>query len=135
MPGNARIRKILIVEDEKAIADTLAAILSTRGYWVQVAYAAEKAIDVIAGWQPDVAIVDVMLPVMNGFDFSIVLKANYPACRLLLFSGAPETAALLEEALKKGHDFEVYAKPLHPIFVLATVESLLSTGPEPLADA
>jgi CheY-like chemotaxis protein len=135
MPGNARIRKILIVEDETAIADTLAAILSTCGYWVQVAYTAEKAIDIIAGWQPDVAIVDVMLPLMNGFDFSIILTANYPACRLLLFSGEPDTAALLGEALKKGRNFEVFAKPLHPTFVLATVESLLSSGPEPLADA
>jgi len=52
----------------------------------------KKAIDVIAGWEPDVAIVDVMLPVMNGFDFSIILKANYPACRLMLFSGEPDTA-------------------------------------------
>jgi DNA-binding response OmpR family regulator len=135
MPENARIRKILIVDDETAIADTLAVILSTHGYWVQVAYTAEKAIDVIAGWQPDVAIVDVILPLMNGFDFSMVLKANYPACRLMLFSGEPYTAALLEEALKKGRNFEVFAKPLHPTFVLATVESLLSSGPEPLADA
>jgi DNA-binding response OmpR family regulator len=135
MPGNARIRKILIVEDETAIADTLAVILSTRGYRVQVAYTAEKAIDLIAGWQPDVAIVDVILPLMNGMDFSIILKANYPACRLLLFSGEPDTTALLEEALKKGHSFEVYAKPLHPSFVLDKVESLLSSGPEPLTDA
>jgi len=135
MPGNARIRNILIVEDETAIADTLAAILSTRGYRVQVAYTAEKAIDVIAGWQPDVAIVDVMLPVMNGFDFSMILNANYPACRLMLFSGAPDTATLLEEALKKGRNFQVYAKPLHPTFVLDTVESLLSSEPETLTDA
>jgi hypothetical protein len=53
----------------------------------------------------------------------------------MLFSGEPYTAALLEEALKKGRNFEVFAKPLHPTFVLATVESLLSSGPEPLADA
>jgi DNA-binding response OmpR family regulator len=135
MPGNAEIRKILIVEDEASIADTLAVILSTRGYRVQVAYAAEKAIEIIAEWPPDLAIVDVMLPGMNGIDFSIIIRTHYPACRLLLFSGQPDTTALLEEALKKGHSFEVHAKPLHPTFILSTVEDLLSSGHEPLTDA
>jgi DNA-binding response OmpR family regulator len=135
MPGNAVIRGILIVEDEASIADTLAVILTTRGYAVQVAYSAEKAIEIIAAWRPDLAIVDVMLPHMNGIDFSIILKDNYPACRIILFSGQPETGALLEEALKKGHTFEILAKPLHPTFVLARVEDLLSTTQEPLTDA
>jgi len=135
MAGNGAIRRILIVEDEPAIADTLALILSTRGYQVQVAYDAERAIEIIAEWAPTVAIVDVMLPLMNGIDFSIVLKANYPACSIMLFSGQPDTGALLEEALKKGHRFEVLAKPLHPAFLLDTVENLLSTRHEPLTDA
>ena len=135
MPGNGTVRKILIVEDEISIADTLALILSTRGYQVQVAYTAERAIEIIAGWAPDVAIVDVMLPLMNGIDFSIVLKANYPACSIMLFSGQPDTGALLEEALKKGHRFEILAKPLHPALLLDTVENLFSARQQPLTEA
>src|ERR1700677_4367313 len=135
MPGNGPVRKILIVEDETSIADTLAVILSTRGYRVQVAYTAERAIEIIAEGAPDVAVVDVMLPLMNGIDFSIVLKANHPACSIMLFSGQPDTGALLEEALKRGHRFEILAKPLHPAFLLDTVENLLSTRQEPLTDA
>ena len=135
MPGTVAVRKVLIVEDEASIADTLALILSARGYQVQVAYAAERAIEIIAEWAPDLAIVDVMLPLMNGIDFSIVLKANYPACGIMLFSGQPDTGALLEEALKKGHRFEVLAKPLHPALLLDTVENLLSTRQEPMTDA
>jgi DNA-binding response OmpR family regulator len=135
MPGNAAVRKILIVEDEASIADTLAVILSTRNYQVKVAYTAEKAIEIIAEWAPDVAIVDVMLPLMNGIEFSIVLKANYPACSIMLSSGQPDTGALLEEALKRGHRFEILAKPLHPAFLLDTVENLLSARQDPLTDA
>jgi DNA-binding response OmpR family regulator len=135
MAGNAAVRKILVVEDEAAIADTLAVILSTRGYQVQVAYTAERAVEIISEWAPDVAVVDVMLPLMNGIDFSIVLKANYPGCCIMLFSGQPDTGVLLEEALKKGHRFEILAKPLHPTFLLDTVENLLSTRREPLTDA
>ena len=96
MPGIAPIRKILIVEDETSIADTLAVILSTRGYQVQVGYSAEKGIEIVAEWQPDLAVVDVMLPQMNGIDFSVILKDNYPLCRILLFSGQPDAGALLQ---------------------------------------
>jgi DNA-binding NtrC family response regulator len=134
MPGRAPVRTVLIVEDEATIADTLALILSSRGYEVRVAYSAEKAIEIISEWEPHFAVVDVMLPMMNGIDFSIVLKDNYPECRVLLSSGQPNTSALLEEALKKGHSFEVVAKPLHPRFILEAVEGA-GSGQEPVADA
>lgn len=135
MPGIAPIRKILIVEDETSIADTLAVILSTRGYQVQVGYSAEKGIEIVAEWQPDLAVVDVMLPQMNGIDFSVILKDNYPLCRILLFSGQPDAGALLQEALKKGHQFPILAKPVHPDLMLHTIEGLLAVNQEPLADA
>jgi DNA-binding NtrC family response regulator len=135
MSENGSIRRILIVDDEASIADTLAAIFSTRGYAVKVAYSAEQAIEIIAGWEPELAIVDVMLPLMNGIDFSIALKDNYPKSNVLLFSGQPDTGALLEEALKKGHSFEVLAKPLHPTYIIDRVENLLALSREPLTDA
>jgi len=135
MHGSSQIRNVLVIDDEASVADTLGAIFLTRGYKVQVAYSAEDAIEIIAKWQPDLAIVDVMLPHMNGIDFSIVLRVNYPDCRILLFSGQPDTGAILEEALKKGHSFEVLAKPIHPTVILDMVEGSGSSGAEPFADA
>jgi DNA-binding response OmpR family regulator len=124
-------RKILIVDDEVRIAETLDLIFSTRGYHVRVAFSAEIAIEVLAEWRPDVAILDVMLPLMNGIDLAIVLRANYPDCHVLLLSGHPGTGELLREASEKGYSFEILAKPLHPAFILDAVSSLLPSGPEP----
>lgn len=135
MPGAAGNRKILIIDDEPSVADTLALIFSTRGYHSRVAYSAETAIEILAGWSPDLAIVDVMLPLMSGIDFAIVLRDNYPACRVVLFSGQPDTTRLLEDATKKGYHFEVLAKPLHPGLILDTVNDLLYTSKERPADA
>jgi DNA-binding response OmpR family regulator len=135
MPAIAGSGKILIVDDEVKVSDTLALILSALGYETRVAYSAEKAVDIFAEWAPDLAILDVMLPEMNGIDLAIVLKANYPACRLVLFSGQPDASSLLEEAWKKGYDFEILAKPLHPTFLLDTVSNLLSSSKEKQADA
>jgi DNA-binding response OmpR family regulator len=135
MPAIAGSGKILIVDDEVKVSDTLALILSALGYETRVAYSAETAIETFAEWAPDLAILDVMLPEMNGIDLAIVLKANYPNCRLVLFSGQPDATSLLEEAWKKGYNFEILAKPLHPTILLDTVSSLLSPTKEKQADA
>ena len=128
-------RRIMVVDDETSIADTLALILATRGYELKVAYSAEQAIEILSEWPPDLAIMDVMLPQMNGIDLAIVVKSNYPGCRIILFSGQPDTSKLLDEALKKGHRFDILAKPIHPGFILETVSDLFAGGQEPIADA
>jgi DNA-binding NtrC family response regulator len=121
-------RKILIVDDEVTIADTLALIFSSSGYEARSAYSAEQALEMIEEWRPDLAVIDVVLPGMNGIEFAIFLKASYQNCRFLLFSGQPGTSGLLEEAKQKGHLFEILAKPLHPSFMLATVSNMLTPG-------
>ena len=130
MQGIASRRKILIVDDERTIADTLALISSSNGYEARTSYSAEQALEMLEEWRPDAAIIDVVLPGMNGIEFAIFLKASYQACQFLLFSGQPGTSDLLEEARRKGHLFEILAKPLHPSFMLATVSDMLSPVPE-----
>ena len=129
MAGVIGGRKILIVDDERTIADTLALIFSSNGYEARTSYSAEEALEVLEEWRPDLAVIDVVLPGMNGIEFAIFLKASYKACHFLLFSGQPGASGLLEEAKKKGHLFEILAKPLHPTFMLSTVSDMLSTPP------
>jgi len=124
--GPGHTRSILVVDDEPSITETLSIILSRHGYQVRSAHSAEEAIETIAAWEPDLAILDVNLPQMNGIDLALVLRANRPACRLVLFSGHPSTQALMEEAAKKGNVFEILSKPVHPLFMLDYVSSLLS---------
>lgn len=126
MTGLGRTRRILVVDDEPAITETLSLIFTRHRYEVRVAHSAEEAIEVIAAWEPDLAILDVNLPQMNGIELAIVLQANRPACRLVLFSGHPSTRELMEEAAKSGNAFEILSKPVHPLFMLDYVSSLLS---------
>lgn len=128
MPGGGR--KILIIDDEVTIADTLALIFASSGYESRTAYSAEQALQILEEWRPHLAIIDVVLPGMNGIEFAIFLEASYPECQFLLFSGQPGTTGLLEEARSKGHLFEILAKPLHPSHMLATVCEMLSPGPD-----
>jgi DNA-binding NtrC family response regulator len=108
------VHKILIVDDERAITSTLAIIFANAGYDSRAASSAEDALELIAGWSPELAIIDVVLPKMNGIDLAILLKAKYPNCRIELSSGHPATSDLLAASRASGHAFEVLAKPVHP---------------------
>jgi DNA-binding response OmpR family regulator len=119
--------KVLVVDDETNIRNSLAAIFTSRGYESKTAFSAEQAVEIIAGWEPDLAIVDVGLPKMNGVDLAIALKNGHPSCRVLLFSGQPNTADLLAQAEADGHLFEIVAKPAHPTVMLDRAAHLLST--------
>jgi CheY-like chemotaxis protein len=119
-------RGILIVDDEAAVAESLSAVFTHSGYRVRTALSAEEAIETLAVWEPDLAILDVMLPRMNGLELAVVLRDNHPRCRLVLFSGHADTPALAEEAAKKGNFFEILSKPVHPLFMLDYVASLFS---------
>lgn len=130
MKGIGAPRGILIVDDDPAITESLSLIFEKHGYAVRTALSAEEAIEAIAMWEPDLAILDVMLPRMNGIDLAMVLKANRPACHLVLFSGHAGTPALMEEAAKKGTMFEILAKPVHPLFMLDFVASLFADFPK-----
>ena len=129
IPLTKAARRILIVDDETAIADTLALIFQLQRYEVRVAYTAERAVEMIAEWVPELAVLDVMLPEMNGIELALVIKANHPRCHVLLFSGHANTGMLLEEAGRKGYQFEILAKPVQLELILERASALLS-GPD-----
>lgn len=126
-------QRVLIVDDEPNIANTFEAIFRSAGYEAKAAYSAEQALEVIAEWEPSVAIVDVILPLLNGIEFGKLLLSRFPECGLLLFSGQPCTCELIEQAEKEGHTFGVIAKPVHPSVLLEkTAEMLARTQERPV---
>lgn len=125
MPGPAKETRILIVEDEKVVADTLGQILRAQGYDVRIAYSAEEAVDILSGWPANLAILHVMLPKMNGIELAIALEKDHPKCHALLFSGQPSAEGLITKARGDGHHFKILAKPVHPSVVLHMISTIL----------
>lgn len=121
--------RVLIVDDEATIADSLELIFASRGYAVRTAPSAEAAVQLVGEWQPDVAVVDVMLPRMSGIDLARVLEDKSPGCCVILVSGHPSAEDLLSQAERQGRTFDVLAKPLHPALLLDRVATLLEAMP------
>lgn len=115
--------RVLVVDDEQVIADTLAKILDLNGYDASAVYTGTAAVESARSLRPDLIISDVIMPDMNGIEAAISIRSFLPSCKILLFSGQAATADLLEDARAHGHEFEILAKPVHPSDLLAKLKS------------
>jgi CheY-like chemotaxis protein len=115
--------KVLVADDERVIADTLAIILNQSGFEATAVYTGERAVEIARTLQPDMLISDVIMTDLNGIDAAIRIREMLPACKILLFSGQAATADLLDRARNQGHEFEILAKPVHPQDLLARLRS------------
>ena len=123
MSMNGNKPKVLVADDEKVIADTLAIILNQNGFDASAVYTGTAAVERARSIRPDLIISDVIMPDMNGIDAAIKIRGFHPTCKILLFSGQAATADLLETARQQGHEFEILAKPVHPQDLLAKLRS------------
>ena len=114
---------VLVVDDERVIADTLAIILNQSGFEATAVYSGEKAVEAAKALKPDMLISDVIMTDLNGIDAAIKIRSLLPSCKILLFSGQAATADLLDRARNQGHEFEILAKPVHPQDLLAKLRS------------
>ena len=105
---------VLVVDDERLIADTLTAILIEHGFVAFKAYNGEEGVRLARALRPDIILSDVLMPKMSGIQMAIEVKQVLPSTRIFLLSGQAATAELMRKAAEAGHTFELLAKPIHP---------------------
>jgi DNA-binding response OmpR family regulator len=124
---------VLIVDDEKVIADTLSIILTHAGFITMTAYDGETALRIANAITPALLISDVVMPGITGVELAIMLTQSIPNLKVLLFSGQASTVDLLEKARRGGHYFTALTKPVHPTDMLKRIsECLAFNRPAPI---
>jgi CheY-like chemotaxis protein/two-component sensor histidine kinase len=124
-------RRILVVDDNRDAADSLALLLRLDGHDVRVAYAGRPAIEAAHGFQPEIAILDLGLPDLSGYDVARLLRQD-PALgstRLIALTGWGQDEHK-QRALEAGFDHHI-TKPVD----LAHLAALLGTKPIPDSDS
>lgn len=123
---------VLIVEDDRDIVELLSLYLTGSGYDVVTAGNGEDALEQLRQHPADIALVDIMMPRMNGYDFIKALRAtnNIPA---IIISARTQAADKIV-GLDAGADGFI-AKPFNPLEVTAQIRALLRRRATDVADA
>lgn len=124
--------RVMIVDHEASIADASARLLGMFGYECYAVYNAADALACAESFTPDVILSDVFMDGVNGVELCLEIKQMLPDCRILLLSGHVPTAhALMEDAGKRGYNFELVAKPVRPEDLVARIAALFGGAYSP----
>jgi DNA-binding NtrC family response regulator len=115
------VPNVFVVDDERAIAETLSMILQRSGYAAKFFTNPKEALRAARTETPDLLLTDVVMPELSGIDLAISVQKGCPDCKVLLFSGQADTVDLLLDARKRGHHFKLLPKPIHPTEILRHV--------------
>ncbi|HKQ25747.1 MAG TPA: ATP-binding protein [Burkholderiales bacterium] len=131
IPAVRRNARILVVDDNADAAETLAVLLRNTGYDVRTAAEAEAAFAAIESWRPELAVLDIGLPGMNGYKLANRIRLNWQTADLKLIAltgyGRESDSA---NALKSGFDVHL-AKPAEAGRFLDEVAKLLGDATDP----
>ena len=121
--GSDRSRKIkvIVIDDEPVIADTVVEILNGEGFEAMAVSTGASAVELAKAFDPDVVLSDVIMPGLNGIETGIQIRKVAPQCRVILFSGQAATVDLLEKARQEGHRFDILAKPIRPEQLISVI--------------
>ena len=115
--------KILLIEDEKLLADSVAALLSARGYEVQTAYDGDTGLQYARLGIYDLVILDVMMPGLDGYQVARQLRSEHSAVPILMLTAKSDILDRVE-GLNSGADYYL-TKPFDSRELLACIHALL----------
>lgn len=115
-------REVLVVDDNEKIVGVLSAYLEQEGFDVRVAYDGASAVDEVARRVPDIALLDVMLPGMDGIELTRRFQREHGLPIILVTARSEEVDRLI--GLEVGAD-DYISKPFSPREVVARVKAVL----------
>ena len=127
--------KILLVEDNEMNRDMLSRRLQSRGYQVVLAVDGQSGVEMAQNQAPDLVLMDMSLPVLDGWEVACRLKADAPTKHIPIIAlTAHAMSGDREKALEAGCD-DYDTKPVELPRLLGKIEALLSRGGGKMASA
>jgi len=120
-------KRILIVEDEKPLREAFAYLLQSEGFIVELAENGEIGIQKLDEFNPDLILLDMLMPVMNGHEFlqHAKLASKFPHTKTLMLSNLSD-AISVEDANTYGVTDSVLKADLSPVDLAVLAKRLLS---------
>jgi len=119
------MKKILIIDDELSISAFLSEFLEMKGFEVETASQGEEGLEVFASFDPHLALVDLEMPVMNGFEFCKNILADNPDFPIIIITAHLQkynSTDIFRLGVKK-----IITKPLQIRALADTIQNVLTT--------
>ena len=117
------MKKVLVVDDDKAVRTTILKILKTKGYKTTEASSGKEAIEKASSNSLDIVLLDFMMPTINGMDVLVELRKSKPKIKVIMMTGFA-TVDNAVEAIKKGAS-DYITKPFNADELDATIRRCL----------
>jgi two-component system, OmpR family, alkaline phosphatase synthesis response regulator PhoP len=126
----AEKKKILLVDDDPDFVEAVRVIVESGGYDVRVAYDGQEGLEAVAEEKPDLIVLDVMMPVMNGHAACARLKADkatasIPIILLTAVADRVTTSTYTHRDMLESEAEDYMPKPVEPAELLALIKSWL----------
>jgi CheY-like chemotaxis protein len=123
------MQRVLIVDDDHLVADTLTLIFERNGFAAKQAYSAEEALESSRTFAPNLLLCDVTMPGRDGLSLVDDVTREMPACRILVLTGFYSNLKnIREHARKLSRPMGVLTKPCQPSELLREAAALLATA-------
>lgn len=123
-------KKILVIEDEQSLADLLTTKLRKEGYIVEFAYDGEDGYKKIIEWMPDLILLDIVMPKMNGYEVLEKLKETMIKIPVIIISNSGQPVEI-EKTKQLGAIDHLIKTEFSPLDVLKKVESCFTDDGKP----
>lgn len=123
-------KKILLIDDDPDFVEAVRVIIASGGYDVRVAYDGAEGLEAVAQEKPDLIILDVMMPVMNGHEACSRLKADpetakIPIILLTAVADRVTTSTYTHRDMLESEAEDYMPKPVEPAELLSLVQQWL----------
>jgi CheY-like chemotaxis protein len=119
-------RRVLVVDDDRLVADTLNLIFNANGYESEARYSAVEGLERARTFEPKLVLCDVTMPEVSGLHLVDVISREMPQCQMLMFTGYASNAAEVElQAIRMKRPLKLLTKPCPPEYLLRTAEALM----------
>ena len=120
-------KKLLIVDDEASIRETLTRFFRSQGYEVRSASDGRQALGLILEDRPDMVITDMNMPVLDGFGLMRAAAESAPGLSVIMMTGVGEEEAAVRAKALGAVDY--VSKPLDFAYLAASVKARLAPPP------
>jgi CheY-like chemotaxis protein len=121
------MQRILVVDDERLVADTLTLVLGKGGFEAKAAYSANDAMERARNFRPDLLLCDITMPGKDGIQLVNEITQELPACRIMVLTGFySNLKKVREEASRLCLPVSILTKPCQPDDLIREAAAMLA---------